>query len=484
MKKLLPLLILMSLASISLARRIKRAFTTLLSLLLFAGCQKSDNLLKDYVQLDDGHFHFSVEKVIEGEAWETHVIRMISQNWLTADRVDPVEWWHWLTVIIPDEVDETEALVVIDGGSSEDNMPISADPAYVEAAVATKSIIASISNIPFQPVTYTGDDFGDRYEDDLIAFGWRKFLEGGARDNNVEWLAQLPMTRAVARGLDVVQEVSASAGKPVDRFVVTGASKRGWATWTTAISDDRVMAIAPIVIDMLNITQSLYHHWRCYGEWSPALDPYVNEGIMNWLGSRENDRLIEIVEPYAFIKELDLPKFLINASSDEFFVTDSWQFYWDDLVGEKYIQYVPNSGHGLKTYDMSSLVAFYKAVISGAELPKFDWEVRGDSIFVNINHNTNTDYTLTQWEAVNENGRDFRLPVIGRVWTAISLPRQEDGRYAIGIVPAESGYKASLLEMVFNPGSDFPFTFTTGTVVTPDTYPFSEFVSELPEGTR
>ena len=78
MKKLLPLLILMSLASISLARRIKRAFTTLLSLLLFAGCQKSDNLLKDYVQLDDGHFHFSVEKVIEGEAWETHVIRMIS----------------------------------------------------------------------------------------------------------------------------------------------------------------------------------------------------------------------------------------------------------------------------------------------------------------------------------------------------------------------------------------------------------------------
>jgi len=44
---------------------------------------------------------------------------------------------------------------------------------------------------------------------------------------------------------------------------------------------------------------------------------------------------------------LTLPKMLINACDDEFFLNDSWQFYWNDLVGEKHIRYVPNTGHSL-----------------------------------------------------------------------------------------------------------------------------------------
>ena len=78
--------------------------------------------------------------------------------------------------------------------------------------------------------------------------------------------------------------------------------------------------VIPIVIDMLNVESSFDHHWKCYGEWSHAVDSYVHEGIMDWMGSREFNRLNEIVEPYSFIQELDLPKFLINATGDEFFV--------------------------------------------------------------------------------------------------------------------------------------------------------------------
>jgi hypothetical protein len=33
---------------------------------------------------------------------------------------------------------------------------------------------------------------------------------------------------------------------PVTRFVVGGASKRGWTTWTTGIADHRVAAIVPV----------------------------------------------------------------------------------------------------------------------------------------------------------------------------------------------------------------------------------------------
>ena len=108
------------------------------------------------------------------------------------------------------------------------------------------------------------------------------------------------MTRAVSRAMDVVQKVS-SNNIMVDSFFVTGASKRGWTAWTSAIADDRVMGIAPVVIDMLNVYPSFKHHWRVYGDWSPAINDYIHHGIMDYMGSNEYKRLTEIVEPYSYL---------------------------------------------------------------------------------------------------------------------------------------------------------------------------------------
>ena len=94
------------------------------------------------------------------------------------------------------------------------------------------------------------------------------------------------------------------------------------------------MGIAPVVIDMLNVYPSFKHHWRVYGDWSPAINDYIHHGIMDYMGSNEYERLTDIVEPYSYRKILKLPKYIVNASSDEFFVTDSWKFYWDDLIGK------------------------------------------------------------------------------------------------------------------------------------------------------
>ena len=288
--------------------------------------------------------------------------------------------------------------------------------------------------------------------------------------------------------MDVAQDIAKKEGKLIDRFVTAGGSKRGWTTWCTAIADDRVMAIIPIVIDMLNVNPSFQHHWKCYGEWSPAIEDYVNEGVMNWMGSIEFGRMMEIVEPYSFIEQLHLPKFLINATGDEFFTTDSWQFYWDDLQGEKHVQYIPNTNHGLRNidgeYNLKSLAAFYKAVISDTERPSYDWYMSNDSIYLNIDHMVNADYSIKQWEIVNGETRDFRVYVAGRTWSSTDIPKSDEGRYAVKIAPPEAGYKAGLLEIIFNPESELPFTFTTGTVVSPNTYPFSEYVNKNPLGTR
>jgi PhoPQ-activated pathogenicity-related protein len=335
-------------------------------------------------------------------------------------------------------------------------------------------VISHVSNIPYQPVNYVNDEKDDRYEDDLIAYGWRQYLESGASEKKLEWLARFPMTRAVVRAMDVVQEISGSFSQPVEQFFVTGASKRGWTTWTTAAVDDRVVGMAPMVIDLLNIVPSFHHHWRCYGEWSPAVDDYVDEGIMDWMDTEEFATLLEMVGPYSFRENLTMPKLLINATCDEFFVTDSWKFYWDDLKGENYLQYVPNVGHGLGgSYVPVSLISFYESVITEREIPLFNWSISDHTIHLEVD--PACDYVIRKWEAVNPTARDFRLYVNGEAWMEEPLETTGDGTYAIRISEPENGYKAALLEITIDPDGDFPLTFTTGTLVIPDTYPYEPF---------
>ena len=104
-------------------------------------------------------------------------------------------------------------------------------------AVATHSVVAELRMVPNQPLTFS-DDGKPRVEDEMIAYTWDKFLRTG----DESWPARLPMTKAAVRAMDTVTAYAAGlpAKVKVDRFVVSGASKRGWTTWTTAAVDDRV----------------------------------------------------------------------------------------------------------------------------------------------------------------------------------------------------------------------------------------------------
>ena len=39
----------------------------------------------------------------------------------------------------------------------------------------------------------------------------------------------------------------------INKYMVAGPSKRGWATWLTMAVDKRVFAAVPIVMDLLNL---------------------------------------------------------------------------------------------------------------------------------------------------------------------------------------------------------------------------------------
>src|SRR5207247_568534 len=115
-----------------------------------------------------------------------------------------------------------------------------------------------------------------------------------------EWLARLPMTKSAVRAMDTITAVLKQENIDVDKFVVSGGSKRGWTTWTTAAVDKRVVAIVPAVIDMLNMVPSFVHHWRVYGFWAPSIADYVENDIMKWSGTPRYEEMLKIVEPYSY----------------------------------------------------------------------------------------------------------------------------------------------------------------------------------------
>src|SRR5262249_21929038 len=136
-------------------------------------------------------------------------------------------------------------------------------------ARGTNSVVAELGMVPNQPLTLENDGT-PRSEDDLIARCWVKYMDTG----DPTWLVRLPMVKSAVRAMDAVTEFLASkegGQTPVKKFVVAGGSKRGWTTWLTGAVDRRVVAVVPIVIDVLNVRACSEHHYCAYGFWAPAI---------------------------------------------------------------------------------------------------------------------------------------------------------------------------------------------------------------------
>lgn len=431
---------------------------------------RADTALDRYVAAPDPHFSWKVVDTPSAPGVTAALIEMTSQQWLTAAEVQQPLWTHWLTVIRPAQVTSDIGLLYIGGGANDGKMP--RVPGWLaDIARDTGTVVAELRMVPNQPVVFRADaERTPRYEDDFIAYTWDRFLRTG----DERWPARLPMTKAAVRAMDAIAAFTATLGGGavrVERFVVSGASKRGWTAWTTAAVDRRVVAVAPAVIDLLNIGPSFDHHWRAYGFWAPAVQDYVDHGIMNWRGTPEFAALMRIEEPFEYRDRLTMPKFLLNAAGDEFFLPDSSRFYVHDLPGETHLRYVPNTGHGLDDSDaIASLHAFYASIVTGRERPTIRWTVEDDgALRVTAN---DVPQRVRLWQATNPTARDFRMDTIGAAYRPTELAPAAPNTWVARVQPPARGWTAYFVEATFPNGGTQPFTVTTGVQVTPATLPF------------
>jgi len=442
-----------------------------LALALFAQPLHAANqtALDRYVAAPDANYSWKLVSKMAVEGGTVFVVEMISQAYLTTNEVDRPIWKHWMVITKPDQVASSTGLLFIGGGSNERPAPTSPDGNIARIAAATKSVVTELRMVPNQPLTFKGETKG-RVEDSLIAYTWDKYLRTG----DEKWPARLPMTKAAVRALDTITAFCASedgGNVRVDSFVIAGGSKRGWTTWTTAIVDKRVKAIVPIVIDLLNVVPSFKHHYQAYGFWAPAVGDYQAMRIMDWTDTPEYKKLMEIEDPYEYRDRLTLPKLILNAAGDQFFLPDSAQFYWEDLKGPKWIRYVPNGDHSLKNTDAQmTLLAFYWAQLNGKSLPEVTWKLDGDG---NYSAKTSVEPKAAKlWQATNPTARDFRLETLGPAYRSTDLKPGAEGDYRGKVVAPEKGWTAFFVEFTYDIGAPTALKLTTEIRVTPNTRPF------------
>ena len=201
----------------------------------------STTALQDYVDAADASY-----------GWTTAPRRQIRTGRLRrahphlANLAGP-RWQHQLFIYRPSNVTPTAtALLLINGGDwqdvarraaakGDDSLPSEA-LVIAQIAEAIQAPVAIVCQVPEQPL------FDGMHEDEIISYTFEEFCKTG----DCDWPLLLPMVKSAVRAMDAVEEFTAEEWNlEIDKFLVTGASKRGWTTWLTAAVDPRVDAIAP-----------------------------------------------------------------------------------------------------------------------------------------------------------------------------------------------------------------------------------------------
>jgi PhoPQ-activated pathogenicity-related protein len=430
--------------------------------------------LDDYVAKRDPAYAWKLVKTIPGDGYTTFVLDLTSQSWRAAPEVDRALWQHWLVIVKPDRVQHDTAYLRIGGGRNGSPVPEQPSPQAVHVAKSTSTVVAELGMVPNQPLVFNQGGT-PRSEDDLIAYCQIKYMDTG----DPTWLPRLPMVKSAVRAMDAVTEFLAGdqGGKTaVKKFVVAGGSKRGWTAWLTAAVDARVSAVIPMVIDVVNVRACKVNHFASYGFWAPAVGDYTRHKVHERFDTPQYAELLRIVDPYSYRERLTLPKFVVNASGDQYFPPDSSKFYFDDLKGPKYLRYVPNVNHSLAGSDAAdSVLAFYQAVLKSSPLPKYSWKVQDDGS-IRVQAETKPR-EVNLWQATNPKARDFRLVSIGPAYQKSVLEGQAGGVYVAKVNKPATGWTAFFVELVFDSGGKEPYKFTTQVHIVPDMLPhsFDEF---------
>ena len=409
-----------------------------------------DKALKSYINNGDKNFSWEVKDSGKLGNLKIYQVLLTSQKWRG------ITWRHQLTIVVPSTIQYDGAMLFIAGGSDKDEQPNWSNedkmwPVLGTIAAKNKAIVALIKQVPNQPL-YDG-----KTEDELISYTLHQFKQ----DKDYSWPLLFPMVKSAVRSMDAIQEfASKNLNQPIKNFVISGASKRGWTTWlSNAIDDNRVKAIGPMVIDMLNMPKTLSYQLETYGEYSIQIEDYVKLGIPQGTDTKEGQAITAMIDPFSYREKLTVPKIIFIGTNDEYWTADAIKHYYDKIPGKNLIHYVPNAGHDLGggKQALEALSAFFGLTLQNKEYPVSTWNVakvkNGFEITVNAKSEDLVDAAI--WGTTSAD-RDFR----NNLWLTRSVkPQGSTVKYTIPFV--KKGYQAFYIDLKYKDPNGGTYTVSS-----------------------
>lgn len=326
--------------------------------------------LDTYIARDEPAYKW--EKISEKKIGKNLVttLKVTSQTWQN------IEWTHRVEIARPEKIEFPGwAMLYLSTTSG-------VFESILTQSLATKmgAITIHVMGIPNQPL------FGKR-EDALMAHTFSQFID--SKDDT--WPLLLPMTKGANKVMDAVQEYSARQQTPLHKFIVTGASKRGWTAWLIGATDtkNRIGGIIPMVYDNLNLKKQEAHQLESWGEYSPYTQDYRRDGLKESMSTPRGEELAKIIDPYTYRARLTMPKLIVNATNDPLWTLDSLNLYWKDLPAPKNVYYAPNVGHTMEG-DLENVfgtsAAWFRLVAGGKEIPTLSFEEAKSTYYSDVSH--------------------------------------------------------------------------------------------------
>lgn len=415
-----------------------------------------ETALMHYVNNGDRTFAWEVRESYTINNVEAYSVLFISQKW------QQILWKHEMIIFVPKTVAYDGALLFINGGSVRDGNPNTIKQTdetaqfIAELARRNSAVTVLLRQVPNQPL-YNG-----RTEDALISYTLNEFK----KDGDYSWPLLFPMTKSAIRAMDVVQDfMSEKLDRKINRFIVTGASKRGWTTWLSAATEDkRIVAIAPMVIDMLNMPATLEYQKEMYGEYSEEIQDYVDLEIPQSISSSFGNAVVKMIDPYSYREKLKVPKLIILGSNDPYWTVDAVKHYIGGIPGHNLLHYIPNAGHDLgdKKQAITALSAFFALNLKGGTLPECSWTLHQGKRNIELEVKGSPEGLLGArlWTTTSET-RDFRKST----WNGeeIKLNLKDPSTVKVRLQYPNKAYSAFYIDLIYSDPNGGKYSVSTRT---------------------
>ncbi|WP_019101252.1 PhoPQ-activated protein PqaA family protein [Chromobacterium haemolyticum] len=436
--------------------------------------QPASSVVADYLQQAKASQQPAelLSSVVE-DGVEVRMYRMVSQQWPGAGSgivSNAPLWEQQYKLVLPlKRKPGAPVLLYVNGGSNHAQPPKLPDRLPAEALARDLGVpVAELYFVPNQELQLDEQPTGR--EDALVAYTWRKTVDQPQAERFSS--LHLPMTQAVSATMDALQRSLPGS----ERFVVAGASKRGWATWLAGLNDKRVSAIVPVVADFWNVRDNFTHVYNSYGQqWPVALRDYQRNGITEDVlqGGAGLDALLKFEDVVNYRASMArLSKYMISASGDDFAVPDSAWSYLPAFTGPTQLRYLPNQSHYVKGDQIGkALRQFMRRWLAGKPMPQAQVDADSASGRLRVSVTGREAGKATLWLAHNPKSRDFRFnsgiryqpkPIEGQC-------RRGSCRFEFKPDASLPGWQAYFIEFE---GQDF--AWSTPPLVWPHAYPSGE----------